>query len=195
MRLICWTSHLLPHPTTHARHAQLQRPWLGSSQTTTNRGRMQTRETAWASYWPDSSLGKVNLQRKDKLTGCFLFCHLTTHWSFLSSYFSSWLHRFCNLLSLMLCLSPTIWHVPPPSCLLSPSTIFPYLLLLVLSFCVFHFYVLLFPPCSLLPLRLPHLSPSWPHSMLPLSLWISVSLSNQLCVTGRPAELTGLRQE
>lgn len=135
---------------------------------------MQTLETAWASYWPDSSLGKVSLWKEKKDCLIFPFCHLTTHRSSLSSYFSSWLHHFCNLL--MLCLSPTIWQFPPPSSFLSP--IFPYLLL-VLSFCVFH--VLLPPSPALLPAS--SMLPSSPSILTPFS---APSVTVNLCFSFKP---------
>lgn len=75
----------------------------------------------------------------------------------------------------MLCPGPTIWHFPPPSSFLSPPSIFAYLLL-VPSLC---------PSTTLL-----HHSPLTSLSALSLSRCISVSLSRQHCVTGRPAELT-----
>lgn len=77
----------------------------------------------------------------------------------------------------MLCLSPTIWHFQPPSSFSLSS-----LDLLVPSLCPF---------TSLLPLFCPPLLPP-ELTLWSLSLSLCISLSSQQCVTGRPAELTGL---
>lgn len=90
-RLSCQTACLPPRPTTtHARPARLQRPPQGASPPTTRKTQMLG--TAWASYWPDSSPGKVS--GTESVTGAKVFpfrsSHLITHRTFLSSLFRSW---------------------------------------------------------------------------------------------------------
>lgn len=57
VRLSCQTTCPL---TTHARLAPLQRPLQDSSPTTTNPRIALMPGTAWTSFWPDCSLGKVS---------------------------------------------------------------------------------------------------------------------------------------
>lgn len=61
--------------TTRARPAQLQRPLQGSCPTTTKPRMTQTFETAWASYWPDSSPGKVRTESRGKASHALAVSH------------------------------------------------------------------------------------------------------------------------
>lgn len=74
------------------------------------------------------------LSRKGTVEECLKspsFSHLITHLPLPDSSFP----LFCTRPSLMLCLSPTIWHFPPPSGVASLSSILASALLLVPSPC------------------------------------------------------------
>lgn len=163
VRLFSQAADLSLLPAWNGRLAPLQRPYQGILSTTASTKRTQTLQTAWASFWPDSSLGKVwsdvwlpiqNKRTKDgkrkwnDRLSLFPFLVISLHEIFPSSPHPS----FCSLCSFMLCFSPTIWHFPPPSGLLSSS---------------FHAcYSPNISACALYHRRLPT---SWPHSLLPLS--------------------------
>lgn len=161
VRLFSQAADLSLLPAWNGRLAPLQRPSQGILSTTASTKRTQTLQTAWTSFWPDSSPGKVwsdiwlpiqNKRTKDgkrKWNDC-LSLYLSSHYMLI---FPSSSHpSFCSLRSFMLCFSPTIWHFPPPSGLLSSS----------FRAC----YSPNISACALYHSRLPT---SWPHSLLPLS--------------------------
>lgn len=181
VRLFSQAADLSLLPAWNGRLAPLQRPSQGILSTTASTKRTQTLQTAWTSFWPDSSLGKVwsdcwyrireqRMGRENKMTAFPFSLYLSSHYMLI---FPSSSHpSFCSLRSFMLCFSPTIWHFPPPSGLLSSS---------------FHAcYSPNISACALYHSRLPN---SWPHSLLPLSPRIGFFLSSKRCVTTRPAEL------
>lgn len=90
VRLFSQAADLSLLPAWNGRLARLQRPSQGILSTTASTKRTQTLQTAWTSFWPDSSLGKVWLdcryrireQREEKIKWPpfpFPFtCHLIT---------------------------------------------------------------------------------------------------------------------
>lgn len=59
VRLFSQAADLSLLPAWNGRLAPLQRPSQGILSTTASTKRTQTLQTAWTSFWPDSSLGKV----------------------------------------------------------------------------------------------------------------------------------------
>lgn len=165
-------------PTSNGRLTQLQCPTQGISPTTTSPRRKQTFQTAWASFWPGSSLVKVWLALQDRRETereneaiAFPFSHLITY-----SYFP-----LLHIHPSAACIHSCCVSVPPSGIShRTPPFIFPCLLSLSnISVRVLqHFLPLVvYLPTDLALCSLCHCA----------SLF---SLSSKHCVTMSPAELT-----